>query len=151
MNLKHQLDNTRTKWFIEEEEISLLGQNKNKSMIIKKIQAWPTKMTITSRDDHQQYTQLQPARTTTAKGNKNQQHLILHRYQLLLFTSYFYFKGIGLLVHKYFYFFCSENKLCTCSCTDRKKQVPFSMAIGNEELVHKCFPKHSLMGTARMK
>ena len=25
------------------------------------------------------------------------------------------------------------------------------MAIGNGELVHECFPKHSSMGTARMK
>ena len=25
------------------------------------------------------------------------------------------------------------------------------MGIGNEELVHECFPKHSHMGTGRMK
>ena len=25
------------------------------------------------------------------------------------------------------------------------------MAIGHEELMHECFPKHSLMGTARRK
>ena len=31
----------------------------------------------------------------------------------------------------------------TCSCTVRKKQVPFSMALGNEELMHDCFPKQS--------
>ena len=31
-----------------------------------------------------------------------------------------------------------------------EKQVPFSLAIGNE-LMHQCFPKHSRMGTARMK
>ena len=30
-------------------------------------------------------------------------------------------------------------------------QVSFSMAIGNEELMHECFPKHWRMGTARMK
>ena len=36
-------------------------------------------------------------------------------------------------------------------CTVGKRQVPFSMAIGNEELMHECFPKHSPMGTARMK
>ena len=36
------------------------------------------KNAITSRDDHQQYQQLQPARTIrTAKGNNNQQHIIL--------------------------------------------------------------------------
>ena len=40
---------------------------------------------------------------------------------------------------------------CTCSCTVGKKQVPFRMAIGNVELMHECFPKHSRMGTARMK
>ena len=33
----------------------------------------------------------------------------------------------------------------------RKKQVPFSMAIGHGELMHECFPKHSLMGSARTK
>ena len=33
----------------------------------------------------------------------------------------------------------------------RKKKVPFSMAIGNGELMHECFPKHSRMGKARMK
>ena len=33
----------------------------------------------------------------------------------------------------------------------RENEVPFSMAIGNGELMHECFPKHSRMGTARMK
>ena len=38
------------------------------------------------------------------------------------------------------------------SCTRNiKKEVAFSMAIGNRELIHECFPKHSRMGTARMK
>ena len=38
------------------------------------------------------------------------------------------------------------------SCTkESKEEVPFSMAIGNGELMHECFPKHSPMGTARMK
>ena len=41
--------------------------------------------------------------------------------------------------------------MCTCSCTVGKKQVSFSMTIGNEELMQKCFPKHLRMGTARMK
>ena len=31
--------------------------------------------------------------------------------------------------------------------TERKKKVPFSMAIGNGELMHECFPKHLRMGT----
>ena len=33
----------------------------------------------------------------------------------------------------------------------QKKKAPFSMAIGNWELMHERFPKHSRMGTARMK
>ena len=32
-----------------------------------------------------------------------------------------------------------------------KKQVAFSVAIGNEKLKHECFPKHSRMGISRMK
>ena len=35
------------------------------------------------------------------------------------------------------------------SLSARREQVPFSMAIGNGELMHECFPKHSRMGTAR--
>ena len=38
---------------------------------------------------------------------------------------------------------CTDFLLCTCSCTVRKKQVPFSMALGNMELMHEYFPKHS--------
>ena len=34
--------------------------------------------------------------------------------------------------------------------TKAKKQAPFSMAIGNVELMHEYSPKHSCMGTARM-
>ena len=30
-------------------------------------------------------------------------------------------------------------------------EVPFSIAIGNEELMPECFPKHSRLGTAIMK
>ena len=41
--------------------------------------------------------------------------------------------------------------MCTCSCTVRKKEASFSMAIGNEELMLECFPKHLRMGTAKMK
>ena len=32
-----------------------------------------------------------------------------------------------------------------------KRKVQFSMAIGNGELMHEYFPKHSRMGTARTK
>ena len=35
-------------------------------------------------------------------------------------------------------------------CAVGKKQVPFSMAVGNVELMHECFPKHLHMGRARM-
>ena len=35
------------------------------------------------------------------------------------------------------------------SLSARREQVPFSMAIGNGELMHECFPKHPRMGTAR--
>ena len=38
------------------------------------------------------------------------------------------------------------------SCTkERNEEVPFSMAVGNWELMKECFTKHSRMGTARMK
>ena len=37
------------------------------------------------------------------------------------------------------------------SPTPALSQVPFSMAIGNGELMHECFPKNLRMGTARMK
>ena len=32
-----------------------------------------------------------------------------------------------------------------------KREVPISRAIGNGEIMQECFPKHSRMGTARMK
>ena len=37
------------------------------------------------------------------------------------------------------------------ACLYSLEEVPFSMAIGNGELMHDCFPKHSRMGTARLK
>ena len=33
----------------------------------------------------------------------------------------------------------------------KKEQMTFSVAIGNEDLPHECFRKHSHMGTASMK
>ena len=33
----------------------------------------------------------------------------------------------------------------------QQKKAPFSMTIGNVELMHECSPKHSCMATARMK
>ena len=50
-----------------------------------------------------------------------------------------------------FLLFRSEYKMYICSCTGGKKQVLFSMAIGNVELMHKCFPKKMGLGTARIK
>ena len=44
-----------------------------------------------------------------------------------------------------------ERLKCTYSCAVGNKGVPFSMAIGNGELMHECFPKHLRMGTARIK
>ena len=35
------------------------------------------------------------------------------------------------------------------SVSARKEQVPFSMAIGNGELMYECFPKRPRIGTAR--
>ena len=43
-----------------------------------------------------------------------------------------------------------NSLLYTCSCTVGKKKVLFSMAIGNEKLMHECFLKHWRMGTARI-
>ena len=34
---------------------------------------------------------------------------------------------------------------------ERRENLLFSMAIGKVELMYQCFPKHSYMGTARMK
>ena len=50
-----------------------------------------------------------------------------------------------------FLLFTTEYKMCTCSYIIGKKEVTFSMAIGNEELMEECFPKHWRMGTVRMK
>ena len=39
----------------------------------------------------------------------------------------------------------------TSSTKERKNLVLFIISKGNGELEHKCFTKHSLMGTARME
>ena len=46
-----------------------------------------------------------------------------------------------------FLLFRTEFKMSPCSYTFGKKQVPFSMAIGNGELMHECFPKNFVMET----
>ena len=43
--------------------------------------------------------------------------------------------------------FCQNNEYFAL----RKNEVSFSLAIGKEEIMHECFPKHSRMGTAIMK
>ena len=50
------IEHSRSKWFTEEEETSLLWQNKNKSMIINKIQGWPraTQPIMTNKNDNNQ-------------------------------------------------------------------------------------------------
>ena len=53
-------------------------------------------------------------------------------------------------MHNYFYFF-APNTHCALVVALSEKQVPFSMAIGNEKPMHECSPKHSRVGTARMK
>ena len=47
--------------------------------------------------------------------------------------------------------FAQDSHCALVVALPEKKQVPFSMAIENEELMHECFPKHRRMGTARMK
>ena len=49
-------------------------------------------------------------------------------------------KGIGITNEHIFLLFCFEYTLCTCSCTVGKKHIPFSIAIGNVELMNECFP-----------
>ena len=54
-----------------------------------------------------------------------------------------YFLDIGLLLHKYFYFFAPNTHCALVVAVSEKKKVPFSMAVENVELIHECFPKHS--------
>ena len=61
-----------------------------------------------------------------------------------------YSKTTGLLVRQYFYC-CTEYSHVHVQLNYWKKEVSFSMTIGNEELMHECFPKHLRMGTAIMK
>ena len=54
-------------------------------------------------------------------------------------------------MHKYFDFFAPNTHRALVIALSEKKQVPFSTAIGYEELLHECFPKNTRMETARMK
>ena len=51
----------------------------------------------------------------------------------------------------YFYFFAPNTNGALVVAPSEQKQVPFSIAIGNNELMHEYFPKHSRMGKIRMK
>ena len=53
-------------------------------------------------------------------------------------------------MHKYFHFF-TPNTHCALVALSEKKQLPFSMAIINVELMHECFLKHFRIEMARMK
>ena len=72
---------------------------------------------------------------------------------LLLFCFYYYSLvwRLRFTSAQLFLVIRSEYTLCTCSCTVGKKQVPFSMATRNVELIHEWSPKHSRMETARKK
>ena len=41
--------------------------------------------------------------------------------------------------------------LCISTSTTEKIKYKISLAVGDVELMHECFPKHSHMGTARIK
>ena len=43
----------------------------------------------------------------------------------------------------------AEFSMCTCSYTVGKRKVPFSMAIGNGELMHECFRKELSHGNSK--
>ena len=82
---------SRRKWFSEEEETSLLGKTKNKSMIIHKKQRWPqaTKPTTTYKNyNNQQGGSPTVPTTATCKNDKEcqgqQQQRALHTPQIPL-------------------------------------------------------------------
>ena len=54
-------------------------------------------------------------------------------------------------MHNYFLVFTPNTHCALVVALLEKKQVPFSVVIGNGELMHECFSKHSPMGTARTK
>ena len=54
-------------------------------------------------------------------------------------------------MHKFFDIFAPNTNCALVVALPVKKEVPFSMAIGNVELMHCCFLKHSRKDTARMK
>ena len=85
---------SRSKWFSEEKETSLLGQNKNKSIIIQEIQRWSqaTKLITTKKNciNHQGRSPAVPT-TATCKNDKEcqkqKQQSALHTPQIPLSPS----------------------------------------------------------------
>ena len=71
--------------------------------------------------------------------------VIISRMQLVIVERHMFTSAQLFLVFRF------EYTLCTCSCIFGKKQVPFTMAIGNGELMLERFPKNSGMGTAKTK
>ena len=61
------------------------------------------------------------------------------------------FRGSGLPVLNYFWFSTPDTHCALVIALSEKKLAPFSMAIGNVEIMHECSHKHFCMGTARMK
>ena len=90
INLQHKLDNTagengsakrRKQVYWGKTRINQWLFTKNKDGHKQQNCPRPTKITILSRDDHQQYQQLQPARMIKrVKDNNSKEHFILHRY-----------------------------------------------------------------------
>ena len=61
-----------------------------------------------------------------------------------------WFRGMGLLVQEYFYFFAPNTHWAlNCSCTIGKRQVPFSMAIGSKETRAWVFSRTLLHGNSK--
>ena len=58
---------------------------------------------------------------------------------------------LGLLACPYFYRTALESHCALVVALSEKIKYHSSGAIGNAELIQKCFPKHSSMRTARMK
>ena len=93
-------------------------------------------------------------------------HAFIEIHCVIFSILFFHFKvSLALFIYVYFIlyiflirWFLTATSGTKCplgmfifSCTKEKDEVPFSMAIENWELMHECFPKHSRMGTARMK
>ena len=54
-------------------------------------------------------------------------------------------------MHPCIYHIAPDSHCTLVDALSGKKQVPFSMAIGNAKLMHENFKKHLCMGTTRIK